>query len=57
MISAISGPSGGVSAAGGVQQAFQVAALQGQQQLLAQQVQTLLKGVEPGKGGNIDTYA
>ena len=58
MISAISGSGGGATApSGSVQQQFQVAAMRSAQQLLAQQVQTLLKGVEPGKGGNLDAFA
>jgi|GEM_PF-5886215 len=58
MISAVSAlPSGGVTAAGGVQQQFQVAALKSQQELLAEQVQVLLKGIEPGKGTLVDRTA
>lgn len=56
MISAI-GNAVGATGAGGVQGAFQTAALKSSQQLLADQVQTLLKGVEPGKGQNIDAFA
>lgn len=55
MISAIGAVMGAVTA-GGVQGAFQTAALKSAQELLAQQVQTLLRGTEPGKGGNIDAY-
>lgn len=58
MISAIgSGADLGTAAAGSVQQQFQIAALKNSQQMLADQVQTLLKSVEPGKGGNIDANA
>jgi hypothetical protein len=58
MISAISGSADlTTAAAGSVQQKFQVSAIKNQQQMLAAQVQTLLKGAEPGKGGTIDAYA
>lgn len=44
-------------AAGSLQQQFQVAALKSQQQLLAEQVQMLLKGIDPNKGLLVDRMA
>jgi hypothetical protein len=47
----------GIAASGSVQQQFQVAALKSQQELLAEQVQTLLRGIDPNKGTLVDRAA
>ena len=58
MISAIGAlPSVTSMATGGLQQQFQVAALKSQQELLAEQVQTLLRGIDPNKGTLVDRAA